>query len=79
MLLGHLLAATAAGWLLRRGDLALLRLAELSAHGVAELMIAKPGLPWGDDLSIADDVLRAVVGGMSQESVKSEPMRRVGR
>lgn len=36
MLLGHLLAATAAGWLLRRGDLALLRLAELSAHGVAE-------------------------------------------
>ncbi|MFI8089004.1 hypothetical protein ACIF9R_11885 [Streptomyces sp. NPDC086080] len=36
MLLGHVLAATAAGWLLRRGDLALLRLAELSAHGVAE-------------------------------------------
>jgi hypothetical protein len=36
MLLGHLLAALAAGWLLRRGDLALLRLIELSAHGVAE-------------------------------------------
>ncbi|MFC7988493.1 hypothetical protein ACFUV2_04185 [Streptomyces pilosus] len=36
MLLGHLLAALAAGWLLRRGDLALLRLTELSAHGVAE-------------------------------------------
>ncbi|MGW2490156.1 hypothetical protein ACWCV9_23455 [Streptomyces sp. NPDC001606] len=36
MLLGHLLAAVAAGWLLRRGDLALLRLIELSAHGVAE-------------------------------------------
>lgn len=36
MLLGHVLAALAAGWLLRRGDLALLRLAELSAHGVAE-------------------------------------------
>ncbi|GGQ09902.1 hypothetical protein GCM10010266_36760 [Streptomyces griseomycini] len=36
MLLGHVLAAMAAGWLLRRGDLALLRLAELSAHGVAE-------------------------------------------
>ncbi|MEV5433542.1 hypothetical protein [Streptomyces sp. NPDC052701] len=39
MLLGHLLAALVAGWLLRRGDLALLRLAELSAqsaHGVAE-------------------------------------------
>ena len=36
MLLGHLLAALAAGWLLRHGDLALLRLAELSAHGVAQ-------------------------------------------
>lgn len=36
MLLGHLLAAVAAGWLLRRGDLAVLRLVELSAHGVAE-------------------------------------------
>ncbi|MFI9828425.1 hypothetical protein ACIHIX_12120 [Streptomyces sp. NPDC051913] len=36
MLLGHVLAALAAGWLLRHGDLALLRLAELSAHGVAE-------------------------------------------
>ncbi|MFF4256430.1 hypothetical protein ACFY1L_35035 [Streptomyces sp. NPDC001663] len=39
MLLGHVLAAIAAGWLLRRGDLALLRLVELSAlsaHSVAE-------------------------------------------
>ncbi|QTD99571.1 hypothetical protein [Streptomyces cyanogenus] len=36
MLLGHVLAALAAGWLLRRGDLAVLRLIELSAHGVAE-------------------------------------------
>ncbi|MGW3464845.1 hypothetical protein ACWDE9_37080 [Streptomyces olivaceoviridis] len=36
MLLGHVLAAVAAGWLLRRGDLAVLRLFELSAHGVAE-------------------------------------------
>ncbi|MDN3023786.1 hypothetical protein [Streptomyces sp. S.PB5] len=36
MVLGHVLAAVAAGWLLRHGDLALLRLAELSAHGVAE-------------------------------------------
>jgi hypothetical protein len=32
MLLGHVLAAVVAGWVLRRGDLALLRLAELSAH-----------------------------------------------
>ncbi|MXM65698.1 hypothetical protein GR925_20135 [Streptomyces sp. HUCO-GS316] len=39
MLLGHVLAALAAGWLLRRGDLALLRLLELSArsaHSLAE-------------------------------------------
>ncbi|MGW0765882.1 hypothetical protein [Streptomyces sp. NPDC002676] len=36
MLLGHVLAAVATGWLLRRGDLAVLRLIELSAHGVAE-------------------------------------------
>ncbi|WP_329337204.1 hypothetical protein OG866_22325 [Streptomyces sp. NBC_00663] len=36
MLLGHVLAALAAGWLLRHGDLALLRLTELSAHGIAE-------------------------------------------
>ncbi|WP_105970303.1 hypothetical protein [Streptomyces geranii] len=36
MLLGHLLAAVVTGWVLRRGDLALLRLMRLSAHGVAE-------------------------------------------
>ncbi|MFE7929062.1 hypothetical protein ACFU6S_09990 [Streptomyces sp. NPDC057456] len=36
MLLGHVLAAVAAGWLLRRGDTAVLRLLALSAHGVAE-------------------------------------------
>ncbi|MEU7644218.1 hypothetical protein [Streptomyces huasconensis] len=38
MLVAHLLAAVAAGWLLRRGDLALLRLVRLAhgAQGVAE-------------------------------------------
>jgi hypothetical protein len=36
MLLGHVLAAVAAGWVLRRGDMALLLLMRLSAHGVAE-------------------------------------------
>ncbi|GGV73082.1 MULTISPECIES: hypothetical protein [Streptomyces] len=41
MLLGHLLAALPAGWLLRRGDLALLRLIELSAHGVAEAALVR--------------------------------------
>ncbi|MFF4899438.1 hypothetical protein [Streptomyces sp. NPDC001068] len=41
MLLGHLLAAVVAGWLLRRGDLALLRLIELSTHGVAEVALVR--------------------------------------
>jgi hypothetical protein len=36
MLLCHLLAGLAAGWLLRRGDLALLRILGLSAEAVAE-------------------------------------------
>ncbi|MGW4756679.1 hypothetical protein [Streptomyces chartreusis] len=39
MVLAHMLAAVVAGWLLRRGDLALLRIVEmsaLSAHSVAE-------------------------------------------
>ncbi|MFF7793721.1 hypothetical protein [Streptomyces sp. NPDC007991] len=36
MLLGHVLAAIATGWLLRHGDLALLRLTELSAQGGTE-------------------------------------------
>ncbi|MFF8916788.1 hypothetical protein ACF08M_26575 [Streptomyces sp. NPDC015032] len=37
MLLGHLLAAVATGWLLRRGEIALFRLARLSAHGAQQL------------------------------------------
>ncbi|MBV2354772.1 hypothetical protein KUM39_10405 [Streptomyces sp. J2-1] len=41
MLLGHLLAALVAGWLLRRGDLALLRLISLSAHGIAEAALVR--------------------------------------
>ncbi|MFI6933556.1 hypothetical protein [Streptomyces sp. NPDC050287] len=42
MLLGHVLAAVAAGWLLRRGDMALLRLVELSA--VSALLVAEGAL-----------------------------------
>ncbi|MEU6984032.1 hypothetical protein ABZ946_11435 [Streptomyces sp. NPDC046324] len=37
MVLGHLLAALATGWLLRHGDLALGRLVRLSTHGATEL------------------------------------------
>lgn len=40
MFLGHLLAALATGWLLRRGEIALFRLATLSAHGAQELTAA---------------------------------------
>ncbi|MDI3420483.1 hypothetical protein [Streptomyces luteolus] len=45
MLLGHLLAGIAAGWLLRRGDLALVRLFELSAYaayGIEEGALVRP-------------------------------------
>ncbi|MFI7385321.1 hypothetical protein [Streptomyces sp. NPDC049813] len=44
MLIGHLLAAMAAGWLLRRGDLALgriVRLSRLSAGSVAEAALVR--------------------------------------
>lgn len=37
MFLGHMLAALATGWLLRRGEIALFRLARLSAQGGREL------------------------------------------
>ncbi|GHH69948.1 hypothetical protein GCM10018793_03240 [Streptomyces sulfonofaciens] len=41
MVLGHLLAAVVAGWLLRRGDLAVFRLLALSAQGVAEAALVR--------------------------------------
>lgn len=37
MFLGHLLAAVVTGWLLRRGEIALFRLAQLSAHGAQQI------------------------------------------
>ncbi|MFE2940579.1 hypothetical protein ACFXKG_16185 [Streptomyces sp. NPDC059255] len=42
MMLAHLLAALATGWLLRRGDLALLRLGKLSADGIGEVADSAP-------------------------------------
>lgn len=38
-----------------------------TAHGLASLMIAKPGLPWGDDLQMAEATLRAVCRGLGHE------------
>ena len=36
-----------------------------TAHGLASLMISKPGLPWGEDLVLAEATLRAVAGGLA--------------
>ncbi|UWE13479.1 hypothetical protein [Actinacidiphila bryophytorum] len=44
MLLGHLLAAVVAGWLLRRGEAALWRLVRLSARGAAGLAELSPAV-----------------------------------
>ncbi|MFI5943654.1 hypothetical protein ACIBCB_25820 [Streptomyces uncialis] len=41
MLLAHVLSAALVGWLLRRGDLALIRLVRLSAQGVAEAALVR--------------------------------------
>ncbi|SDK80170.1 hypothetical protein [Streptomyces indicus] len=61
MLLGHLLAALVLGWLLRRGDLALNRVIELSvlsAHGVAEGALVR-------SLRAALSFVRALQSGLS--------------
>jgi hypothetical protein len=44
MLLGHLLAAVVAGWLLRRGEAALWRLIRLSVRGAAEVAGLSPSV-----------------------------------
>ena len=44
MLLGHLLAAVVAGWLLRRGEAALWRLVRLSVRGAAGLAALSPAV-----------------------------------
>ncbi|MET9982861.1 hypothetical protein [Streptomyces rochei] len=80
MLLGHLLAALAAGWLLRRGDLALARLVELSAqsaHSMAEAAFVRA-------LRAALRLVRALHTGLAAapgtgprpaRSARSEPPR----
>ncbi|MET9731741.1 hypothetical protein ABZZ79_14120 [Streptomyces sp. NPDC006458] len=61
MLLGHALAALAVGWLMRHGDLALLRLVRLSAHGVAEGALVR-SLRW------ALALVRALCAGLPYAS-----------
>ncbi|GAA2486499.1 hypothetical protein [Streptomyces gobitricini] len=60
MLLGHLLAAVATGWLLRRGDLALLKLGRLSARGATE--VAEGALVRSLRASLT--LVRALVAGL---------------
>lgn len=62
--------------LLRRADVSQ-RTLQLwaAAHGIAQLMTVKPGLPWGDDLTLAEGMLRAVFHGFAEESVMSESIR----
>ncbi|MFE4592381.1 hypothetical protein [Streptomyces laurentii] len=60
MLLGHLLAALATGWLLRRGDLALGRLVRLSAEGAAGVA----GCALVRSLRVALSFVRALLAGL---------------
>lgn len=57
MLLGHVLAAVAAGWVLRHGDMALLRITRLSAQGVAEGALVR-------SLRSAFALVRALLAGL---------------
>ncbi|MFJ3663523.1 hypothetical protein ACIPPM_23995 [Streptomyces sp. NPDC090119] len=72
MLLGHLLAALALGWLLRRGDLAVLRLIELSTHGVAEGALVR-------SLRAALALTRALYAGLLPATGPVPRVRRTGR
>ncbi|GGJ14609.1 hypothetical protein GCM10010121_026520 [Streptomyces brasiliensis] len=71
MLLAHVLAGIAAGWLLRRGDLALLRLIELSAHGVAEGALVR-------SLRAALALARALCAGLPAAPEAGPRPRRTG-
>lgn len=72
MLLGHLLAALALGWLLRRGDLAVLRLVELSTHGVAEGALVR-------SLRAALALTRALYAGLLPATGPAPRLRRTER
>lgn len=65
MLLGHVLAAAATGWLLRRGDIALRRLLRISAQGVTDALASLRG---------ALALVRALLAGLpgtSQEAPRT--------
>ncbi len=60
MLLGHLFAALATGWLLRRGDHALGRLVDLSEQGATEIAACAPVR----SLRVALRLVRALLTGL---------------
>ncbi|MFI5658059.1 hypothetical protein [Streptomyces sp. NPDC051684] len=62
MLLGHLLAAAGAGWLLRHGDLALSRIVRLSAYAVMDVAPIR-------SLRAALGLVRALRAGLSAAPV----------
>ncbi|MEU6061170.1 hypothetical protein [Streptomyces sp. NPDC047097] len=74
MILGHLLAALATGWLLRRGDLALLRLARLSGRGACE--VADGALVRALRAALA--LVRALAGGLPVSPAGGPRYRRTG-
>ncbi|MET8827558.1 hypothetical protein ABZX40_16580 [Streptomyces sp. NPDC004610] len=65
MLLGHVLAAVAAGWLLRRGDLALLRLIALSVQGREGVERGRAEMAPVRALRMALALVRALCAGLS--------------
>ncbi|MEU1460742.1 hypothetical protein ABZ467_08635 [Streptomyces sp. NPDC005727] len=72
MVLGHVLAAVVTGWLLRRGDLAVLRLIELSAHGVTEGALVR-------SLRAALALTRALCAGLPPAAGPRPRARRAAR
>ncbi|GGZ16966.1 hypothetical protein GCM10010387_07000 [Streptomyces inusitatus] len=75
MLLAHLLAALATGWLLRRGDLALTRLAGLSARSAREVAAASDAARLRP-LRIALALVRALCAGLVRTSLDAARARR---
>ncbi|MDX3062082.1 MULTISPECIES: hypothetical protein [Streptomyces] len=71
MFLGHLLAALATGWLLRRGEIALFRLAGLSAYGGRQL-VAGARLR---SLRAAMALVRALRAGLPGRPARPRPIR----
>lgn len=73
MLLGHLLAAVATGWLLRRGEIALFRLARLSAHGAQQIAAGARLRALRAALALVDALRAGLPGGRRPGRVSPVP------